>query len=236
MLKRFNLLLIVTCSMILSGCTAAATQTNDSTQTPQFTTENEGIHADVPVTDQSNSTAELDIIQLQGCSLCLPTDDLPFAYENVGKLVNEWSRLKSDLLVDTASYLNKESSIEIEGDIYYILDKPYTDGWEYYENWAMEIFTDEYVSNVFTPTYLEKMQLFCEKEGKLYRKEADGVTIGNDMDTLQIWHDIGDVYYALVKTTSEETNNFRLFQLIFHSQYPYQFKITTMIELTMDFV
>jgi hypothetical protein len=137
-------------------------------------------------------------------------------------------------MVNSFEHIDMNTSLEIEDFTYYLLDPAYADSWKYYEERAKEICTDDYVNTIFTPTYTEKMRLFYEKDDKLYRRAADGVTSGNSKDSMQIWHEVGEVYYISVKSSSEETDSFRIFQVVFNPQYKYQFKITAAIDFIMD--
>jgi hypothetical protein len=134
---------------------------------------------------------------------------------------------------DSFVYLDRETFIEVKGVTYYLLNPSYADGWGYYENWAKDIFTDHYVNSFFTPIYRDRLKLFYEQDGKFYRQAADGIVIGNLMNSMHIWHEIGDVYYLSVKTSSEETDSFRIFQVILDMDAKYQFKINSIIVFQM---
>jgi hypothetical protein len=216
----------------LSGCSATAANTNDTT-----TFQTTSVIADIIPTLQTEEikdpSVNWGIQNLNGTTLCLPTDELPFDYQMAENLLEEWSRLKSDLMITSFEHLDRETIIEVEGITYNLLDPSYADGWRYYENWAKDIFTDHYVNNFFTPIYTERLKLFYEQEGKLYRQAADGIEIGNLMNSMHIWHEIGDVYYLSVKTSSEETDSFRIFQVILDMDAKYQFKINNIIDFQM---
>jgi hypothetical protein len=234
-MKRFIILFSVVCSVILGGCSAVAALTKDVSKSPQPTVVLEEKTPVMPIADIPAIRENLAIQHLQGCSPCLATDDLPFDYENAWKLLEEWSYLNVDLMVSSFEHIDMNTPLEIEDFTYYLLDPDYADGWKYYEEQAKEIFMDDYVNTIFTPTYTEKMKLFYEKDDQLYRQASDGVTIGNYKDSMQVWHKVGDVYYISVKTSSDETEGFRIFQVIFNPQYKYQFKIAAMIDFIMDF-
>jgi hypothetical protein len=66
---------------VLSGCVSTASKTNDTAQTSQTTS----VIVDIIPTLQTEEIPDLSvnrgILNLNGTTLCLPTDDLPFDYQ-----------------------------------------------------------------------------------------------------------------------------------------------------------
>lgn len=95
-----------------------------------------------------------------------------FTMEDVYGLLYERKRLYDELNTGTA--IEKGMEIEADGEIMYKqADK---DSWSEYEEWALKIYTEDYVYNVFTPEWFEMSGYYCERDGGLYRAAVDGIT------------------------------------------------------------
>lgn len=125
--------------------------------------------------------------------------EYPEMYENAKGMVKELFELDMELLCEWPSYVNQKESIEItdEKGMEHILYRvTTTDTWATYEERALEIYSEDYVTNVFTPYYLNGI-IFAEQDGKLYRAESDGWTASIREDSVQVWQQTEEGSYIV---------------------------------------
>lgn len=121
-----------------------------------------------------------------------------------------------------------EGPFEINELPYRLVDEEVATSWADYEERAKAFYTEEYIKQEFTPRYTAKT--FVEKDGRLYRAEADGIILGIIEDTIEVFESVEGRYYVtfFVDAAGEEVE--RAFLIEPSETSPYGYVIVEKIE------
>lgn len=144
----------------------------------------------------------------------------------------ESNKIYTELLV---SYpIDQNQSIVIDDMPYYLVNIEGCTGWDYYENRALEFYTEEYVKEVFTPYYYEEKNLYKEYEGKLYRVMADGFGSRINEDSIKLWHLFEDIYVISylgdIATVVEQVPEVEVLTVRLNEEKKYGFESITYVD------
>lgn len=89
-----------------------------------------------------------------------------------------------------------EGPFEINDRLYRLVDAEVATSWKDYEERAKAFYTDEYIKDEFTPSYTIQTKTFLEKDGRLYRAEADGIVLGIIENSIEIFESAENRLYV----------------------------------------
>lgn len=134
-------------------------------------------------------------------------ENVPFTMQDVYGLIDEISDIECEIVTGN----NMDCYIVIMGDVhriegeYVIVDGTYyfrlkdKETWKDYEEWALELYDENYVYEVFTPYYFDELLYYVDEEGILYRAEADGYFLPYYKDSIEVrYTSIEDTYLIKV--------------------------------------
>lgn len=128
----------------------------------------------------------------------LMPEEIPFGKEDIYGLFTEMKKLDGEWSLGGTLAKPKEE-IVINGCPYYKLEKT----WQEYKEWALELYEEEYVNEVFIPKWERVSCHYFDEEGNIYRAPADAPNaMSYDVDTIEISKAPGiDAYFIKVWQT-----------------------------------
>ncbi len=174
--KSLSIMLIVVMSVLCIGCgkdkgaNQPVTDTENVIENTEESTEEVKVESSTVVEDQEIITDIKNLLVAENAFRM--------------KLDTEWP--------------DGEKQYEIDEKMYRLVTEGGATSWDYYEGLAKEFYSEEYIKEEFTPFYTAETELFVEKDGKLYRAEADGVAIPLREDTMEVFKNVEEKYYVTV--------------------------------------
>ena len=188
---------IILMSLLFSGCASNTDQITDinvaeENNTSEIVSENE----------TPNHTTEADVAakMKDAAALCFENviDDAKVK-DKIGELIINENQFI--IKMDTEWPDENAEEIEYNGGLYLLAGES---SWSEYESMARNYYSDNYVSSVFTPWYVEDTQTFLELDGKLYRAETDGIGQPVKEDSVEIWEIAEGLYYVTVLVDTDD--------------------------------
>lgn len=188
---------IILMSLLFSGCASNKDQITDNivaeeNDTSEIVSENENL----------NPTTEADIAarMKDAAALCFENviDDAKVK-DKIGELIINENQFI--IKMDTEWPDENAEEIEYNGGLYLLAGES---SWSEYECMARNYYSDNYVSSVFTPWYVEDTQTFLELDGKLYRAQTDGIGQPVKEDSVEIWEIAEGMYYVTVLVDTDD--------------------------------
>ncbi|MGN0426860.1 MAG: hypothetical protein ACI4F0_03575 [Agathobacter sp.] len=195
---------IILMSLLFSGCASNTDQITDNNvaeenDTSEIVSENE----------TPNPTTEADIAakMKDAAALCFENviDDAQVTDKIEELIINENQFI---IKMDTEWPDENAEEIEYNEGLYLLVGES---SWSEYESMARNYYSDNYVSSVFTPWYVEDTQTFLELDGKLYRAEADGIGQPVKEDSVEIWEIAEGLYYVTVLVDTDDQTIVRVY-------------------------
>ncbi|MCD8380474.1 MAG: hypothetical protein LUC95_09225 [Lachnospiraceae bacterium] len=152
-------------------------------------------------------------------------------YEQVRQLLSQRDYLQSEMLGGAAIDLN--TTITVDGMTYCLVTEEGITSFGDYEALAKEIYTEDYVEQLFTPQY---SGYFAEADGKLYRVNADSSFMSIDEDSICIYQQ-GSTDGVYIVTANTDTDiipvegTTRIFVIQVNEAKPYGLEIRDEVEL-----
>ena len=188
---------IILMSLLFSGCASNTDQITDinvaeENNTSEIVSENE----------TPNHTIEADVAakMKDAVALCFENviDDAKVK-DKIGELIINENQFI--IKMDTEWPDENAEEIEYNGGLYLLAGES---SWSEYESMARNYYSDNYVSSVFTPWYVEDTQTFLELDGKLYRAQTDGIGQPVKEDSVEIWEIAEGLYYVTVLVDTDD--------------------------------
>ncbi len=188
---------IILMSLLFSGCASNTDQITDinvaeENNTSEIVSENE----------TPNHTIEADVAakMKDAAALCFENviDDAKVK-DKIGELIINENQFI--IKMDTEWPDENAEEIECNGGLYLLVGES---SWSEYESMARNYYSDNYVSSVFTPWYVEDTQTFLELDGKLYRAQTDGIGQPVKEDSVEIWEIAEGLYYVTVLVDTDD--------------------------------
>lgn len=121
---------------------------------------------------------------------------------------------------------------EMPGVSYYYLVTE-VDSWADYEEIAKDYYSEKYLKETFTKSFIEENEVFAELDGKLYRVNQDIRVFRYSKDTIEVRQVDKDTYIAMIKAMYGEYGSYVLdaYRVEVAQDKKYGFEITEKIEL-----
>lgn len=193
------IVILLSCCMI-AGCAnnANLSQINADTENTTVMNEDEAILTNSDTTtlesgSVSDGTETVAFIAVSGA--VVSEDENAALYEQVKSLLEKRQSLQDEM--ETGNGVSYMESVAVDGEPYYLVTTEEIDSWNDYEKLAQEIYTEDYVTELFTPTY---SGLYTEANGKLYRAAADGFTDVIQETSVIVYKKTENVYVITAET------------------------------------
>ncbi|MCD7750751.1 MAG: hypothetical protein LUI10_03270 [Lachnospiraceae bacterium] len=158
----------------------------------------------------------------------LSEDDNAALYEQVKGLLEKRQSLQDEM--ETGNGVSYSESVTVNSQPYYLVSTEGIGSWSDYEELAQEIYTEDYVAELFTPTY---SGLYTEANGKLYRAAADGFIDAVEEESVCVYQKTENVYIITAETVENAAGS--SYTLVFIAQVneakPYGLEIRDELKL-----